>query len=145
MPRAKQTARTNRVGQSNLLPRKLRPHAPATKSTPSKKVPPKVIPPNPRSPSPLPASYPQTTDPSEVREPVKKEVHRNLRTAWKVDTGHQMCYIFDSISPARQFKRGTPFDRNKEFPGFGPYPWDDLTDTDGEDPGWMPFAPVKHT
>jgi hypothetical protein len=80
-----------------------------------------------------------TADPSEVRRPVISLVDPALAAAWKVNQTHNMCFIFDSVSPARRFKRGMVFDEAADFPedthdG-------DITETDGPDPGWMPVDP----
>jgi hypothetical protein len=150
MPRPKQTARKPTPSQINQTALRK-----PTRGAPPKQAPPKPAPPvddppappvdDPPSQTPSINSYPQVKDPSKVDRPIEEEIHENLSTAWKVDTGHQMCYIFDTISPARQFKRGMPFDDDKEFADYAPEPWEDLTDTDNEETGWMPFKPVKHT
>jgi hypothetical protein len=54
-----------------------------------------------------------------------------------------MCFIFDAITPARQFKRGMPYQADAEFPDYGPEPWVDLTESDDPTTGWMPYKPIS--
>jgi hypothetical protein len=70
-----------------------------------------------------------TTDPTAVEEPVLDLVHPKLVDAWKVHPRHQMCYIFEAITPGRQWKRGTVYTEEDPFAEYGPAPWPDLTET----------------
>lgn len=73
-------------------------------------------------------------------QPVASKIHENLKTAWVVNPKLEMCFAFDYISPARQFKRGVPYDESMNFPEPGDTPPDDLTETDsGEAIGWIPY------
>jgi hypothetical protein len=89
-------------------------------------------------------NYANTTDPTKVTRPVIDLVDENLSLAWRIDPGNPMCFIFDAVLPGRQFKRGMEWDPNVELPGYGPPPWPDLTESDGSDPGLMPYAPILH-
>lgn len=95
----------------------------------------------PSSPPRLEEEYAHTTDPEKVTEPVLDLVHRNLKNAWRINKNHSMCFIFDAVNPARQFKRGMLYNERSDFPDYGPEPWDDLTETDTKAPGWMPYKP----
>ena len=80
------------------------------------------------------------TDPAKVKRPVTSLISPILATSWRVYQKHDMCFIFDSTSPARRFKRGMIFNEEAEFPedthdG-------DVTETDGPSPGWMPVDPA---
>jgi len=51
-----------------------------------------------------------------------------------------MCYIFDTVNPAMQFKRGMAYDDEADdFPEYGPESSGDLTETDVAGSGLMPF------
>lgn len=88
--------------------------------------------------------YALITDPSEVQIPVTGLVHPALVKAWVVFRQNPMWFLFDSTSPARHFKRGVPYDEDKNFPGYGKPPYDDLTETDEPPPGLMPYAPMTY-
>lgn len=77
-------------------------------------------------------AYGETTDPGDVTKPVMALVHKNLKKAWRVDQKNQMCWIFDSVSPARQWKRGCLKTAEEEFVEYGPSPWPELTETDDD-------------
>lgn len=79
------------------------------------------------SPEPIPED---TTDPTIVTEPVDEYIHEKLEAAWKVHPKHQMCYIFDFVTPGRQWKRGTKYTEQDPFADYGLPPWPDLTETD---------------
>jgi len=79
------------------------------------------------------------TDPVMVKQPVIDLIDPALSAAWKVNRKHDMCFIFNPISPARRFKRGMVYDEAANFPvdtcdG-------DITETDGPGRGWMPVDP----
>jgi hypothetical protein len=85
-----------------------------------------------------------TTDPEQVVEPVKRVMHEHLTGAWKIFPSEEMCFLFDAVTPARQFKCGTLYHDDVDFTDFGPEPWDDLTETDIASPGWMPYKPAVY-
>lgn len=93
---------------------------------------------------------PDETDPARITQPISAHVHDALKNAWRINRALPMCFIFDSVSPARQFKRGMLFsdvDFTHQYPR---YPKkdssdvDDITETDG-DPPWMPYWPRAYT
>jgi hypothetical protein len=79
-----------------------------------------------------------------VDRPVEDLVHPSLRSAWKISNDLAMWYIFDVVSPARRFKRNTPYTEEADFADYGPQSYEDLTETDGEKPGWMPYKPPAY-
>ena len=89
--------------------------------------------------------YEKTTDPAKVESPVMRVVHNALTEAWKIYPSTELCFIFDAVSPARQFKRGTLYHDDLEFADYGPEPWDELTETDTTSPGWLPYKPELYT
>jgi hypothetical protein len=86
--------------------------------------------------------YSQITDTAAVNGPVKSLVHETMGNAWTINANHAMAFIFDAISPARQFKRGMLYDANANFPK---YDSEDHTETDTVAPGWMPFRPKSYS
>jgi hypothetical protein len=52
-----------------------------------------------------------------------------------------MCLLFDVVSPARRFKRGMVYDDDATFPEYDEGNPGDITETDGDPPGWMPYMP----
>lgn len=72
---------------------------------------------------------PNQTDPTVISRPVAKLVHPNLKKAWKIHSGHSMCYIFDAVIPVRQWKRGTISTDDDPWAEYGDEPWDDLTES----------------
>ena len=52
-----------------------------------------------------------------------------------------MHFLFDLTSPARQFKRGMPHDDNGEYPDYNDKDSGDITETDGDPPGFMVYMP----
>jgi hypothetical protein len=91
--------------------------------------------------NPLSEEYQLITDPSEVRVPDPGLIHPALLKAWVVYRENPMWFLFDSTSPARHFKCGVPYREDKDFPGYGKHPSEDLTETDDEPPGLMPYGP----
>jgi len=75
--------------------------------------------------------------------PVEELVDEELANAWRVNRHNQMCFIFDVINPARQFKRGMKYKEDQDFADYGPDPWYDLTEDDCKD-GWTPYKPLSH-
>lgn len=83
--------------------------------------------------------YVTTTNHRIVTHPVESLVHQALRDAWMINSRLPMAYIFDSVCPARRWRRGMLFDEQADFPEYDPdYP-KELTYTNGPPPGWMPF------
>ncbi len=89
------------------------------------------------------------TNPARVNQPISALVHNDLKNAWRINKALPMCFIFDAVSPACQFKRGMPFTDDDAYPR---YPTkedsdgaDDITETDGDPPGWMPYKPRVYT
>ena len=73
--------------------------------------------------------------------PVQKLVHRSLTSAWRINDKLPMCFAFDSISPARRFKRDMPFSSKADFPILGEEEEPgNVTETDVDGPGLMPYA-----
>ena len=88
--------------------------------------------------------YSATTDPTLVDRPVEGLVHGALKHAWAINNNHKMSHIFDSVNPARQFRREMVYDQDASFPEHSSADDEYLTDTDGPAPGWMPFNPEPH-
>lgn len=79
-------------------------------------------------------------DPVDISEPVTALVHKNLRNAWQINKNLPICFIFDSISPARRFKRGMPHNENIDFPVYNDKESGNVTETDDVAcPGWMQY------
>ena len=81
-----------------------------------------------------------STDPAKVKWPITRLVGPSLATAWRVNQKHDMCFIFDSTSPAHRFKRGMVFNEEANFPEDTQD--GEITKTDGPGPGWMPVDPA---
>lgn len=89
--------------------------------------------------------YAKTMDRKMVVGPVEELVDEELANAWKVNRHNQMCFIFDVVNPARQFKRGMRYKEDQDFADYGPDPWYDLTEDDcKEGSGWTPYKPLSH-
>lgn len=82
------------------------------------------------------------TNPKVVTKPVAKFVHPKLKKGWKIHSLHQMCYIFDAVTPGRQWKRGTVYTEAEPWATYGDDPWADLTETDPDDK-YQPYYPRK--
>lgn len=78
-----------------------------------------------------------------VTGPVMELVHKQLLNAWEINRGNPMCYIFDAVSPCRQWKRGTLYSDSNPWAEYGPSPWPDLTETD-EDNKLQPYFPRQY-
>jgi hypothetical protein len=68
-------------------------------------------------------------------------VHKSLEFAWTVNKALPMCFIFDTLSPARQFKQGMLWSDGDDYPSYNNVDLGDVTETDGDPPGWMPYWP----
>lgn len=84
---------------------------------------------------------PDETVPSNITQPISCLVHKSLTAAWKVNPANSLCFIFDVVSPARQFKRGLLYDENKQFPDLLSASPGDITERDGSDGDLMPYEP----
>ena len=85
---------------------------------------------------------PGETSPTNISQPISALVHPALRGAWVINKSVNMCYIFDAVSPAHQFKRGLPFTELATFPDYADGSPGDITETDMKDaPGLMPYMP----
>jgi hypothetical protein len=80
------------------------------------------------------------TAPTKIRQPISGLVHHSLTNAWEVNPDMKMCFIFDAVSPARQFKRGAKFSDSKQYPDYDDTRPGDVTETDGKH-FWMPYMP----
>ena len=94
-----------------------------------------------------PGPHPESdyeTDPQEVVEPVIDVMHEAFgEVQWKLHNKHQMCYIFDFMIPAMQWKRNTVYSEEEPWVEYGPPPWDDLTETE-RDPSQQVYYPIDH-
>jgi hypothetical protein len=82
--------------------------------------------------------------PANIVQPISGLVHPALLNAWTINKSVNMCFIFDAVSPARQFKRGVLFDEDGTFPNYNDEDLGDVTETDVDLPGLMPFAPREY-
>ena len=84
---------------------------------------------------------PGETDSAKISQPIYRLVHGSLKEAWMVNNSLPMCFTFDAISPARRFKRGMEYtDSDKvDFPEYDASESGNVTETDGPDPGYMPY------
>ena len=82
---------------------------------------------------------PQESDQAEIRRPSLKLIHPSLRSAWAINKRLPICFIFDAVSPARRFKRGTLFDEDADFPEYDEGESGNVTETDIPPPGLMPY------
>ena len=85
------------------------------------------------------------TNPANITRPISTAIHPNLMSAWRINQALPMHFLFDSTSPARQFKRGMPFDEDKEFPEYDDGDPGDITETDVPPDGLMPYMPREHS
>ena len=76
---------------------------------------------------------PLQTDSREVTGPVIEAINANLQNAYKIHKAHQMCYIFDFVTPARQWKTGTEYTEDGPDADYGPQPWPHLTEVEDKD------------
>jgi len=84
------------------------------------------------------------TNPANITRPISTAVHPNLKSAWRINQALPMHFLFDSTSPARQFKRGMPFDERKGFPEYENGDPGDITENDVPPDGLMPYMPRDH-
>src|ERR1700679_1102705 len=88
--------------------------------------------------------YGQINDPSLVTGPANHLVHPLMAKGWSIRPDHKMCFVFDSHSPARRFQRGSENHPASTLPTHGSEADAYITDTDDEEPGWIPFGPQDH-
>lgn len=124
-------------GQSGRSSRSGRPVAPTKKSKKRKAV--DVL------PNPEAEPDEDTTDRSQVNRPIDKYVHPSMSGAWAISKRFQMCIIFDSVNPLRQFKRNSVFNQNDDdpFPLFNPRKRAEITESDYEG-RLQPYRPVAY-
>jgi hypothetical protein len=79
--------------------------------------------------------------PAEIAE---EEVHENLINGYRIHRRGQLCYLFDYITPGRQWKRGTKYSDKTPWAEYGEPPWPDLTETD-EQGVLQPYYPREFT
>lgn len=107
---------------------------------------------NPGNPLMLRAAFTPEQDPSpeeripaNVTQPIFAFVHENLAAAWRVNINHPICFVFDAVSPARQFQRGVLFNEDAAFPELCDASPGDVTETDGPGPAaLMPYMPEEY-
>jgi hypothetical protein len=92
---------------------------------------------------------PLETAPSLVTGPVLDLMHPALNDAWQINQSNQMCFIFDVVNPAQQFKRGTRYDDSDDdpFPEYDPNPEEDPNVTESDltnGPKRRPYKPVSY-
>ena len=103
-----------------------------------------------RTTSRTPKKYAATTEERAVVGPVMSLVHSGLGRAFRVNKRLPMCFIFDRVSPARLFKRRTPYNAPGPFAQWTAEELAEATDTDelDEETGiakLMPFEPKPYT
>ena len=101
-----------------------------------------TIPIRPLDPASDPA--PEETAQANIVQPISRLVYPTLLNAWTINSLVNMCFVFDAISPARQFKRGILFDEDGTFPDYNNDDPGEVTETDVDPPGLMPFAPKEY-
>ena len=80
----------------------------------------------------------------EINQPTSRLVHPALTSAWAINPSMKLRFLFDYVSPARQFKRGTVFDQSLPFPRYDGQDPGDVTETDGEPDQWIPYMPQHY-
>jgi hypothetical protein len=90
------------------------------------------------------ACDPLQTDSTKVTSPVIEAVDNNLHDAYKVHSVHQMCYIFDFVTPGRQWKAGSEWTEDGPDAEYGYPPWPALTEIEDKDGyGQQAYYPRK--
>ena len=94
----------------------------------------------------IPAKDPTVdeAEPGKITQPISTIVHETLQNAWAINKNAHLAYLFDVVSPVRQFKRGMPFTEEGEFPEYSEGTAGDVTETDDDPPGWMPYMPREY-
>ena len=87
---------------------------------------------------------PTETNPTKIKQPISSLVHECLTSAWVINPKSKLHYLFDVVSPVRQFKRGMPYVEEGQFPEYSPETAGDITETDGGPDGLMPYMPREY-
>jgi hypothetical protein len=87
---------------------------------------------------------PDETTQANIIQPISGLVSPTLLNAWTINKSVNMCFVFDAVSPARQFKRGVLFDEDGTFPDYNDEDPGEVTETDVDPPGLMPFEPREY-
>ena len=87
---------------------------------------------------------PGETNPARVGRPTPEHIHGSMTSAWKLNRGLQMCFIFDALSPARRFKRGMLYTEEGTFPDYNEGEAGYVTETDVDYPGLMQYAVYEY-
>ena len=84
-------------------------------------------------------------DPTVITGPVVRLVHPNLANAWEVYKDRKMCWIFDFVTPARQWKRGTKYTQKNPWATYSDLqPDGDITESDAKKYRQKPYFPLKY-
>lgn len=110
-------------------------HKRARRGPPQKTI---LIPSGPPDPSRDPA--PNETNPANIEQPIMELIHPALLNTWIINKSVNICFIFDTVSPARQFQRGVVYKEDADFPEYNDGALGDVTETD-ENPPLMPYQP----
>lgn len=85
------------------------------------------------------------TDPKLVTKLAPGLLHECfLGIRWQFHHQHQMCYIFDFVTPGMQWKRGTVYTDEDPWVDYGPSPWPDLTESDEAELPQKPYYPKRY-
>ena len=87
---------------------------------------------------------PEEIVPKNIKQPISKFIHPALTSSWAINTTMKMCFIFDTTSPTRQFKRGTEDDGSVPFPQHNDTNLSDVTETDAADTSWIQYLPKQY-
>lgn len=87
---------------------------------------------------------PEETTSRKIKQPISTLVHPTLKSSWVINPHMDMSLIFDTVSPARQFKRGTVDDGSQDFPVLDTGDLDDITETDAPGSSWIQYMPGKY-
>ena len=87
---------------------------------------------------------PTETAPDMIKQPLSQFINSALASSWTVNPFMPMCFIFDAISPTRQFKRGTKDRNSQPFPYYDEDHLSDVTETDGTPTPWVQYMPRKY-
>ena len=82
----------------------------------------------------------------EKGESLTGPIHATLKNSWAINNAVDMCFIFNAVSPSRQFKQGVEFNERGKFPEYDDRAQGDVTEMDMVGPpGLMPFMPRDNT
>jgi predicted pyridoxine 5'-phosphate oxidase superfamily flavin-nucleotide-binding protein len=100
-----------------------------------------------RNPPP-PPKFIATDDPALVTIPDPIHIDPSMEDAYCVNNKNRMCLIFDVVSPARKFKRGTVYEEIDGQDPFADYDTDpekdpNVTESD-DDVATQPYIPINH-